>query len=400
MTPPSVLISGAGIAGPTLAWWLAAQGFRPTIVERAPAPRTGGYVIDFWGRGYDIAGRMGLVPALRERGYAVREMRIVGPDGRRTGGFGVEVFRRLTAGRYVSLPRGDLADLLYRSVADRCEMMFGDSITGLHPDDSGVDVTFEHAPPRRFDCVAGADGLHSIVRTLAFGPEQQFQHYLGYVAAAFEADGYTPRDPDVYVSYGIPGKQVARFAERGDRTVFLLVFAADQPPAIAPHDRTAQQGMLRREFADAGWECAAILDRLDAADTLYFDPVSQIRLDAWSRGRIVLLGDAAFAPSLLAGQGSALAMTAAYVLAGEMARAPGQPAAAFQRYEQLLRQFMTSKQTGASRFARSFAPRTAFGLMLRNQVSKVLGLPGVARLAFGPSLLDRIELPEYGGRVA
>lgn len=394
MHRPSVLISGIGIAGPTLAWWLAERGCRPTLVERAPAPRTGGYVIDFWGLGYDVSERMQLGKALRAIGYDVRELRLVDARGRRVGGFGVEVFRLLTGGRYVTLPRGELARLLFEHLQDRCDAMFGDSITGLTPSADGVDVSFAHAAPRRFDIVVGADGLHSAVRRLAF-PEAAAAHYLGYMVAAFEAQDYPRRDEGVYVAYARPGQQMARFAMRNGRTLFLLVFAANRPPDVDAHDIAAQKQVLHRVFGDAGWESRDILRALDACDTLYFDEVSQIRLPRWSRGRIALLGDAAFAPSLLAGQGAALAVAAAYVLAGELAEHSDQPELAFQRYEQKLRSLIGDKQRSAVQFARAFAPRTQLGLFIRNQLSRVLMVPGVARLALGRGLLDRMELPEY-----
>jgi 2-polyprenyl-6-methoxyphenol hydroxylase-like FAD-dependent oxidoreductase len=391
----TVLISGIGIAGPTLAYWLDKNGFTPTLVERAPQLRRGGYVVDFWGLGYDIAERMGLVPELRAHGYEVREVRFVNAGGKCVGGFGVDVFRALTNGRYVSLPRSDLAALLYRKVEGRCEAIFNDSIAAIAQNGDGVDVTFERAPPRQFDLVIGADGLHSAVRALAFGSEARFEKYLGYTAAAFCAEGYPRRDELVYVSHAVPGKQVSRFAMRNGRTLFLFVFATDRPPPIDARDTAAHKTLIHAQFDRAGWECPQILAALDAGDDLYFDPVSQIRLQPWSRGRAALVGDAAFCPSLLAGQGSALAMTAAYVLAGELGRSRAQPEQAFARYEALLRPFIAEKQDAAERFARSFAPRTQFGLFIRNQVTKLFSIPRVAGLVMGRGLLDRLELPNY-----
>jgi 2-polyprenyl-6-methoxyphenol hydroxylase-like FAD-dependent oxidoreductase len=395
MESKTVLISGCGIAGPTLAYWLLAAGFRPTLVEKAPAPRSGGYIIDFWGLGFDIAERMGMAQALRARAYDVGEFRIVDDRGRRCGGFGVEVFRELTGGRYVSLPRGDLARLIYDRIEGRCETIFGDSVTALAPSAEGVEVTFERSPERRFDMVIGADGLHSAVREAVFGAEVRFESYLGYTAAAFGTKGYEPRDENAYVTYGTPGKQVARFAMRDDRTMFLLVFAADKPPPIDARDMAAQKARLHAEFDDGGWECPRILAALDASDDLYFDRVSQMRLPAWSRGRVALVGDAAFAPSLLAGQGSALAMIAAYVLAGELAVSPEHPEAAFQRYELLLRNFMAAKQKAAVGFAGSFAPKTRLGLFVRDLATRLFVVPGLSKLLLGPGVLDRIELPSY-----
>ncbi|MGO9699317.1 MAG: FAD-binding domain [Xanthobacteraceae bacterium] len=392
----TALISGIGIAGATLAYWLGQFGFTPTLVEQAPRPRTGGYVIDFWGRGYDIAEKMGLVPELKGEGYDIRELRIVDASGRRIGGFGVDVFRKLTHGRYVSIARADLARLIYRGIENRFETIFGDGIAHIAQDDDGVQVNFKHAAPRRFDFVIGADGLHSAVRKLVFGPEDRFEKYLGYYVAAFEVDGYPNRDEQVYVSYEFPGKQVARFAMREGRTLFLFVFAANEPLPIDPRDTSSQKTRLHAEFDYGGWECPQIMTELDSCDDLYFDSVSQIRLDSWSRGRVALVGDAAFCPSLLAGQGSALAMIAAYVLAGELATAD-RVQIAFRRYEQLLQPFIIGKQKAAERFARSFAPKTQFGLFVRNQVTKAFAIPLVASLTLGRLVHDAIDLPSYPG---
>ncbi|MGB7175446.1 MAG: FAD-binding domain [Xanthobacteraceae bacterium] len=389
----SVLISGIGIAGATLAYWLHQYGFRPTLIERAPRLRDGGYIIDFWGRGYDIAEQMGLLPALQAEGYVVRELRIVDGAGRRVGGFGVDVFRELTGGRYLSIPRSGLAKLIYRTIENDVETIFGDSITRIvHDDDDEVHVEFEHAPARRFDIVVGADGLHSGVRRLVFGEQNQFEKFLGYTVCAFEVDGYQNRDDGVYVSYGAPGRQAARFAMRNGRTLFLLVFASGRLPRI--EERIAQQEVLKATFGDAGWECSKILAAMQNAPDIYLDSVSQIRMEEWWRGRVVLIGDAAACPSLLAGQGSALAMMAAYILAGELSRAPA-PEIAFRRYQELLWPFLTAKQKAAERFAGSFAPRTRFGLFLRNQITKTFAIPYLGTLALGPVVRDRMDLPDY-----
>jgi 2-polyprenyl-6-methoxyphenol hydroxylase-like FAD-dependent oxidoreductase len=379
-----------------LAFWLKAAGFQPTLVERAPTLRSGGYVMDFWGLGYDIAERMELMPDIERTGYHVREMRIVGDDGRRITGFGTRVFDELTDGRYVTLERSDLSRLLFKRVGGGTEVLFGDEIVGLQEEPEGVQVQFRRAGRRRFDLVVGADGLHSAVRRLAFGPQQRFEKPLGYAVAAFEVAGYRPRDENVYLVYGQPGRMLGRFTLHDDRTLFLFVFATDG--GSLPTTLDLQKQILRMKYRGDKWECPGILDRLDRADELYFDCVSQIKMDRWSRGRIALIGDAAFCVSLVAGQGSALAMVSAYVLAGELARADGQHAPAFGSYEALLRKYITGKQEGAERFASVFAPRTAWGLGLRNQVIRAFAIPGVARFAVGRDIADSLQLPDYRWR--
>ncbi len=395
MSAKSVLISGAGIAGPALAYWLKRAGFAPTLVEHAPALRRGGFVIDFWGLGYELAGRMGLADDIERVGFHMRELRIVDDRGAKTAGFGTAVFRELTGGRFVTLGRSDLSRLLYEKISGSVETTFGDEIVGLEERPQGVRASFRYAADRHFDLVIGADGLHSRVRTLVFGPQDRFERRLGYMVAAFEARAYRPRDEDVYVIYCQPGRMLGRFALRDDRTLFLFVFADAAQASAMPLGLPAQKSVLRDRFGGGKWECARILDELDRTEDLYFDQVSQITMPSWSRGRVALIGDAAFCVSLMAGQGSALAMTAAYVLAGELAAASGDYARAFAAYEQRLRAYIGSKQKAAERFSRAFAPQTRWGLFLRNQVIRACALPGVAKLALGRDMSDAFALPDY-----
>jgi len=388
-----VLISGAGIAGPCLAYWLKRHGFEPTIVERAPRLRTGGYIIDFWGAGFDIAERMGLAPQILEKGYKVRELRQVDRSGKRVGGFSVDVFDRVTQGRYTSLPRSELAVALYRALEGRVETIFDDSIASVEDTGREVRVHFERAPSRVFDLVVGADGLHSQVRRLVFGDDARFERFLGLKVAAFGVDGYRQRDELVYVIHREVGQQVGRFAMRDDRTMFLFVFADDAPDL--PGDVDAQKALLREKFSGSGWECPNILSELQRSDGLYIDRVSQIHMDSWTRGRVALIGDAAFCVSLLAGQGSALGMVAAYVLAGELKRAQGNHELAFAKYHERLGGFIAAKQKAAVKFAAFFAPRSRFGMFLGNQITKLMAIPFVSELAVGRELRDTIELLDY-----
>ncbi|MDE2379283.1 FAD-binding domain [Bradyrhizobium sp.] len=387
----SVLISGAGIAGPALAFWLKAAGFEPTIVERTPTLRSGGYVIDFWGLGYDLAERMGLIEEINRIGYHVREVRIVDEAGNRVAGFGTNVFSELTGGRFVTLPRSALSRLLFGKVKASIDTVFGDEVIGIEQQADGVRVALAHAGERRFDLLIGADGLHSQVRKLAFGPHSLFEKHLGYAVAAFEASDYRPRDEDAYLMYGEPGRMLGRFTLRDNRALFLFVFAAND----LPDSLEGQKALLRDLYGRGGWECKHALNEMDRTDELYFDSVSQITMQNWSHGRVALVGDAAFCVSLLAGQGSALAMIAAYVLAGELNASHGRYQQAFACYEARLRSYIETKQRGAERFARALAPRTRAGLRFRNLVIDAFAIPGIAKLAVGRNIADRIELPGY-----
>ena len=320
MANKSVLISGIGVAGPTLAYWLGKSGFRPTIIEHAPTLRSGGYVIDFWGLGYDIAERMGLSDKINHAGYHIREMRIVNGKGERITGFGTNVFRELTGGRYVTIGRSDLSRLLFEKIKNDTEIVFGDEIVGLREEANSVQVMFKHGGQRRFDLVIGADGLHSAVRRLVFGSQDRFEKRLGYIVAAFEVSGYRPRDEDVYVSYCQPGRMLGRVALKKDRTLFLFVFAKNNGARSDMSDQSSQKTLLRECLTMENGKPHAFLPNW-SVHRISISTASAKSKCHWSRGRVALVGDAAYCVSLLAGQGSALAMTGAYVLAGELAKA-------------------------------------------------------------------------------
>lgn len=390
-----IAISGAGIAGATLAYWLRRAGHEPLLIERAPALRTGGYLMDFWGVGYTIAERMGILPAVRQAGYQVKEIRFLADDGHKVGGFAVDALRDLTGGRITSVARSALAAEIYGSINGRVEAIFGDQISAISEHDDGVLITLESGEKRDVDLVVGADGLHSRVRELTFGTEDRFEKDLGYRFAVFEALGYTPRDEDSYIIHAATSRQIARFALRGGRTLFLLVFRSELLKGAEPSGPAETRALLKSIFGDAGWESDRILAAMESADDLYFDRVSQIRMPSWHRGRTVLVGDAGMAVSFLAGEGAGLAMTEAYVLAGEISRASGDYAKAFAAFDARLRPFIEGKQHTSANLASTFVPQTEFGIWLRNKATKLMALPGAANLMLGKSLSDDFALPDY-----
>jgi 2-polyprenyl-6-methoxyphenol hydroxylase-like FAD-dependent oxidoreductase len=232
--------------------------------------------------------------------------------------------------------------------------------------------------------------LHSRVRHLVFGPQARFEVSLGYHVAAFEVEGYRPREELVFISHGLPGRQISRFSMRDDRTIFLFIFrdeymAGDEEP----------KSVLRRVFAGAGWEWPHIEAELDRATEIYFDTVSQIRMNRWTKGRVALVGDAAACVSLMAGEGTGLAIAEAYVLAGELHACRGDFAAAFARYEQQLIPILKEKQQSAGKYASSFAPKSSFGIAFRNLVTQTMRAPFIADWVISRGLRDDVVLPHY-----
>lgn len=390
------LISGAGIAGCCLAWWLNRYGYEVSVVEQAPRPRDGGYVIDFWGLGYEVAERMGLIGELGRHDLKVRDFRILDAKGKQVSGIDQGAIADIMGGRVMSLPRSAIARALYEAIKDDVDVRFGDSISDIRQDPDGVDVGFQSGPRERFDLVFGAGGLHSAVRRVVFGPEAEFENFLGYYAAAFTAPKYGHRDLHAYVAYGVPGRQMWRITLEEDASVFLLVFADARPDAVPIHDPVAQKAILTKMYAGMCTEADEMLAALQNATDLYVDRMSQIIMPRWTNGRVALLGDACGCPSLLAGEGSAMAMAEAYTLAGELQAAGGDYAQAFAAYEQKLQPYVARKQKAARGFASSFVPKSAAGVWLRNAVLNVVGRLGISRMLFRGQFNDVLKLSDYG----
>ena len=388
-----VAINGCGIAGPTFAWWLRHYGHEPVLIERADNLRSGGYLIDFWGTGYDVAEDMGLLPALKDHAYHMERLRTVTAREWTTSSIDVSVFNKITGGRYFSIARSDLSAAIFRA-CDGIETRFGTEVSGIEDRGDRVDVFLSDGTSEPFDIVVGADGLHSKVRNVVFGQQAQFEHHLGFYVAAFTLDGYQPRDELAVVSHTVPGRYLSRVSLRDDRTLFLMVVADNYLRSDLQDSRSIRQE-LRRIFRDTGWESNAIVARIDEPDDLYFDRASQIRMSHWYKGRTALVGDAAAGPSLLAGEGTSLAMTEARVLAGELARSGGNIAAAFHAYEGELKSFLLKKQDAALRFADYFAPKSWIGLIARDVMSNVASVPLLAKWMLAGVFRDNLELPDY-----
>lgn len=370
MQNTTVLISGAGVAGTTLAYWLVRHGFRPTVVERAPAPRTGGYKIDVRGAALDVASRMGILDELRRRSTEVRSATFVNDEGRPIATMDGDLFGGRTHGD-VELLRGDLNQVLH-DAADGVEYLFGDSITSLAEQAGGVDVSFERGAPRTFDLVVGADGLHSTTRRLSFGAEAEFVRDLAHHVAVYSVPNHLGLDREE-VTYPMPGKTAIVYSTRHDTGAKAMFLFASAPTDHDLSDPTAQKRHLAETFSDARWEVPQLLSEVGRAPDFYFDSFSQVAMDSWSRGRVALVGDAAYCASPASGQGSSLALVGSYILAGELAAHPGDHNAAYAAYRTRMQGFVEQNQKLAPSNLRGMVMKS--GTQLRIQMTMMRALP-------------------------
>ena len=369
-----VLISGAGVAGQALAYWLRRFGFTPVVVERAPAPRGGGQAVDLRGAAIEVARRTGILEAARAARTATRGMSYVNSTGKRLAS--VDAAFGVIDAQDVEIVRGDLVDILYEAARNDVEYIFDDSISGLTDAVDGVSVTFERSAPRTFHLVVGADGLHSRVRGLAFGPESRFIDHLGLYLSVFTVPNDLGLDHWQLI-YVKPGRSVTVSSARGNREGRATFFFASDPLDYDYRDRGQQQQLLATAFEGDGWEVPRLLAAMPQASDFYFDSASQVRMDSWSAGRVTLVGDAGYCPSPLSGQGSSLALVGAYVLASELLAADGDHRHAFGPYQQRMRDFVVRNQQIATGNAKRFTPTNRRQIWLQNQGIKALPyMPG------------------------
>ncbi len=364
-----VLISGGGIAGLTLGILLSERDWEPLVVERDPMPSTEGYMMDFFGTGWDVAERIGIVEDLRAVKYPMEYLEYVDNAGRPYASVSVNDVRRALGGNYVRLRRSDLEAILSgRAKRAGVIVRFGTTIRSLEDTGSSVKVEFEGDSSDSFSLVVGADGVHSRVRELAFGPEERFARYLGAYVAAFQAVNKYGLDRSLKM-FEQPG-QIMGVQPLSHQLITVFYIFRSPNPGFVPIKKRLP--FLRERFRNSGWIAAKVLEEVGPTTPIFLDPITQIVMPSWSSGRIVLTGDACACLTPFAGQGSHLAMGGAFVIARELERSPGDHRGAFDVYEHFLRPITIATQHRAARFLEVFVPGPGSNMWLRRLVTKLV----------------------------
>lgn len=399
MTQPTVLISGAGVAGPSLAFWLTRNGYRVIVVEIAPGIRPGGQTVDLRGAGADVVDRMGLLGQMKARALFQRGIAWVRSDGSRRAEMPVEAFDGNGPVSKLEILRGDLVDVLYQATKDAAEYRFNSRITQLQQDRDGVEATLDDGTVLQADLVVGADGPHSAVRRMVFGPEEQFVKPLGGYNAWFTAPDTVGLD-GWYLMYQAPGLNASMRPSHDPAIAKAGLAFRSEPLDYDRRDLDAQRAMLADRFAGAGWQCDALLAAAHEADDFYFDSFAQVHMRTWSSGRVTLVGDAGYCASPLSGMGTSLALVGAYLLAGELGPADSVGAetitSALARCEMRIRPYVDKCQDLPNTIDR-YAPKSQSDIAVNAVVWRWMQRwpfrPIAAKLWF--TTADSIALPDY-----
>jgi len=367
-------ICGAGISGLSAAAFLARRGWQVVVVEQATGPRPQGYMIDFFGPGWRAAAELGILPRLRELGYAVQRVDYVDRRGVSRASLPFARFAQVAGGELISILRPDLERAIREVVPPETDVRYGRSVSAVAQSLDAVTITLDDGQVLEADLLIGADGVHSAIRALAFGPEEDFLHYLG-----FQVGAYSFRDAELAAQVG------DRFAVTDTRNeaMFFYRLRDGQITAMAVHRSTNPdipadpRALLRSRYRRLGWICPAALGH--CPEDLYYDQVAQIRMPRWHTGRVLLLGDAAAAVSLLAGQGASLGMAAASILAEELDRHPG-ISSALTAFETRLRPMVEEHQRAGVSAAKWFVPATRRASFIRRTAVRLTKFPGMTRL--------------------
>ncbi|CRK56336.1 Oxidoreductase [Alloactinosynnema sp. L-07] len=355
-----VLISGASIAGPVLAYWLAEYGYDVTVVERAPALRkTGGHAIDLFRPSMEISERMGLIDRIQAKATGTNRMTVWREGVSRPVAVDLSKLYAATSDRHVEIMRDDLSEIYYDASRDRAEYVFGDMITSIAPDGG---VTFTNGADRRFDLVIGADGLHSGVRELVFGEESKLSTFIGaYLAVASVPKDLAPGS-NAYSHMGVGRMALLYSADHIDDARAVFTFRPGRRLDYHYRDTARQRELLLEHCTGMHPDVDGWLREVERSETFYFDSISQIKMDTWSRGRVTLVGDAGYCPGPAVGGSTSLAVVGAYVLAGELAAADGDHERAFPAYERAMHDLVERSRAFALGVAKTLIPSSRLGL--------------------------------------
>lgn len=368
------IICGAGISGLSAAAFLDRAGWDVVVVEQADGPRPQGYMIDFFGPGWQAAKSLGIVPRIRDLGYLVERLEYVDNRGDARATLSLAKLSQVTSGEFVSILRPDLELAIREAVPHRVDLRYGRTVVAVGQSRGSVTATLDDGSVVEADLLIGADGIHSVIRELVFGPEEEFLHYLG-----FQVGAYSFRDWDVAAQIGdrfavTDTRNEAMFFYRlPDGRITVMAVHRSEDEAL-PDD---PQALLRSRYRNLGWICPAALRQ--CPKRFYYDQVAQIRMPRWHTNRVVLLGDAAAAVSLLAGQGASLGMAAAFVLADELTKRP-HLGHALDSFEARIRPSVSAGQKAGVSAARWFVPTTRHAAMVRRTMIRLEGIPGIERL--------------------